>query len=160
MVEIDSPKLRHRFWSKVQPSTDDKCWPWMNDTVGGLKYGRFSVRDGEKVVGFRCNRLAFYYANGFWPVFACHKCDNAICCNPAHIFDGTPLENMQDMHRKGRQKPPNGERHWNSKLGELEVLEIRRRYSNGETQSKIATSFGCSRPMVSMIVTRKSWSHI
>jgi len=34
----------------------------------------------------------------------CHKCDNKFgaCCNPDHLFLGTPKENCQDREIKGR----------------------------------------------------------
>jgi hypothetical protein len=40
--------------------------------------------------------------------YACHRCDNPVCVNPAHIWPGTPRENMVDAHRKGRASVDKG----------------------------------------------------
>ncbi len=53
-----------------------------------------------------------------------------------------------------------GERHGHSKITSLDVLEMRRRYSEGETQFSIAVDFGLSRPQIGGIVNRKQWSHV
>jgi hypothetical protein len=31
-----------------------------------------------------------------------HHCDNRTCVNPEHIYIGTPQQNMDDMHIRGR----------------------------------------------------------
>jgi hypothetical protein len=34
----------------------------------------------------------------------CHKCDVGFCCNPSHLFLGTPQDNTDDKIKKGRDK--------------------------------------------------------
>ena len=53
------------------------------------------------------HRLMWEQKNGPVPdgLFVLHRCDVRACCNPDHLFLGTPLDNMQDMHAKGRFIP-------------------------------------------------------
>lgn len=54
-----------------------------------------------------------------------------------------------------------GVRHWNARLTEAEVLEIRHRYANGEThQPTLGSEYGIDQRTVSEIVTRRRWQHI
>ena len=85
-----------RFWSKVDKSGD--CWIWTGYRLPS-GYGRFNI-DGKRVEV--ASRVAFFWANGAWPRFACHHCDNPSCVNPSHLYDGTPATNMRDMVARGR----------------------------------------------------------
>lgn len=103
-----------RFWSKVDKSGGpDACWPWMGALhTDDFPYGRFRANtsndsDGRTVYA---HRFAVEMTRGAIPegMFACHHCDNPPCCNPSHLFIGTPDDNVQDMVRKGRS-------HWRAK---------------------------------------------
>jgi hypothetical protein len=100
-----------RFWSKVDRSGGpDACWNWQACTVAGnpdrgIKgYGVFHVRGTTRTHAY-AHRTAWELANGPIPagLFICHHCDNPLCCNPAHLFAGTALDNVRDMIKKGRQ---------------------------------------------------------
>lgn len=152
---LRSRPAAERFWEKVQRGSPDECWPWLASCLPG-GYGQFAP---ERTA----HRFAWVLTHG--PIadglFVCHHCDNRKCCNPAHLFLGTPAENTADMKRKGRAAgPAPGEGHHSSRLTEADVREIRQRVSGGETQRSVADSFGLSVAHCHRIVHRQRWKHI
>ena len=142
-----------RFWAKVDKAGPDDCWEWMaHRKFDG--YGRFRVA-GEYPMAHR-----FSYELHVGPIpdgmCVCHSCDNPACVNPAHLWLGTNDENMTDMARKGRARPPTGENsHW-AKLTEDDVRAIRADQTS--TQRELAAKYGVNRSLISMIQSRKRWA--
>jgi len=94
-----------RFWRYVKRNGPNECWPWIGPIAKYRRgYGQFK-RDGRRGKSENAHRIAWEYANGRKPedeMYICHRCDNPPCCNPAHLFIGTPRDNTQDMIAKGR----------------------------------------------------------
>ena len=144
--------LEAAFWANVEKRGPDDCWPW----VGPLwpnDYGRFLDRGAH--------RFAWIFANGPIPdgLHVLHRCDWPPCCNPAHLFLGTHLDNMRDKSAKGRATF--GERHHASRLTEAAVREARHLYAQGGvTLRQLADRYGVSREAVGRAVNRVNWSHV
>lgn len=136
------------------------CWVWQGLTRR-RGYGRAKV-SGERVQGV--HRVMYEIVNGPIPkgMLVCHHCDNPPCLNPAHLFLGTPQDNMRDMHEKGRHRCVlpilAGERNPLAKLKWKQVEEIRQRYAAGEiTIRKLALEYGVSRPSIQGIIRGRTW---
>lgn len=155
-MNIQSPILSERFWSKVSVQQKSKCWTW-NGAKNNYGYGVLMV-DGKSQ---KASRVAFFLRNGKWPRHACHSCDNPICCNPDHIFDGTHQDNMTDMVLKKRHKADFGENHGGSVLTDSSVIQIRELYKIGNvSQSHLAKQFNCKQSTIWRVLNRKNWTHI
>ncbi len=155
-MNIRSIIVSERFWSRVNVVERKRCWTWLGakDNYG---YGQFRM-DGKTI---RAPRMAFFLRNGRWPNNACHKCDNPICCNPDHIFDGTRSDNMRDMVRKGRNKTDIGEKHGGSVLTDSKVTSMRRDYKTGlKSLEFIASEYGCSQSTAQRVISRTNWRHL
>lgn len=161
--------LSERFWSYVQVNALHECWPWIGPT-DRKGYGQVWVRDSQIVwaddSGDRqriASRVMFAMTRGRWPNgFVCHSCDNPPCVNPFHLWEGSALDNMQDMIQKGRQKQPPrllGESHPRHKLTDAQVAEIRARHRPGARKGdpastfNLAVEFGVSKTLVKKILS-------
>lgn len=91
---------------------------------------------------------------------ACHRNGIKHDNRPENLYWGTLQENRADRKRLGEKMGPIGEEHGQSKLTELDVLEIRRLASTGMLQAKIAKRFAVNRRQVNNVVRRKYWKHI
>lgn len=169
---------RNRFWAKVE-KTDD-CWLWRAGR-NSSGYGAFSLTHHKQV---RAHRFSYEEIYGPIPdgLIVCHRCDNPICVNPAHLFLGEPRDNSADMVRKGRQatgdhvlperrargerngmytKPETrsvGERHWKARLTWNDVDDIRTSYLAGASIDDLAARYPqVRRSMITRILRGQAW---
>lgn len=147
--------IQERLWAKTKIGGPSDCWEWQGwrHPVGGHgQIGRGRRTDGLAYT----HVVAWEVANGPVPdgMYVCHRCDNPPCVNPAHLFLGTAADNVGDM--VGKRRHSFGEAHA-TKLSEDDVSAIRRRIAEGETQQRVADSFGVSRSMIGKIAKFNCW---
>lgn len=162
-----------RFWSFVDCSSPDGCWPWIGKTTSREGYGRFSLRAGVRMSS---GKMTYLITNGKFPEgkpFACHTCDNPPCCRPDHIFAGDTLDNAVDSKTKGRRatgsrnghhtKPEatlRGEQLGQSKLTDAKVRWALQELALGSTQRAVAKHLQVSYTTINWIAKGKTWTHI
>lgn len=157
-----------RFWSQVDRSGGpEACWPWTG-ARSSSGYGQFGINGGQ--VGSHCQSYTLTYGpipDGLWVL---HRCDNPPCCNPAHLFLGTPKDNTQDALSKGRitsgdahwtrrhpERLPRGERHPQSKLSDSQRGEVITLWDTGEySVQDLASRFGVHRDTIRNLCIPKS----
>jgi len=91
-----------------------------------------------------------------------HLCDNRLCVNLEHLRLGTQMENVHDMHSKGRWCDRKGEKHPLAKIKNTDIQRIKDKYKAGITQIKIAKEFGVCQSSISKITngTRRNYAII
>lgn len=148
----------NRFWSKVSiTAQSDKCWVWNGNKHRG--YGKFSITHTKNSIA---SRVAYYLHTNADPFgkIVCHSCDNPSCCNPNHLFLGTSKENTKDMIQKGRHRCAYGVNHGKAKLSEDDIISIRNKVVNGESQTDVAKYYSIYQSVVSRIMSGKAWATV
>ncbi len=145
------------FHDRVMVDPKTNCWVWMM-CRNKRGYGYFRTEGKNK----QAHRGAWETAFGPIPegMFVCHKCDNPPCCNPEHLFLGTPQDNSTDMVSKQRQAPQIGALNGNTELKEHDVSIIKMLLPLGVKQRHLAQLYGVSRSNIANISTGVSWTHV
>jgi hypothetical protein len=149
--------LRRRFWKYVAVRGPDDCWKWR----GSLSRGYGVIGSGQGGVDLRAHRVAWAIEHGDpGDLYVCHHCLQPACCNPAHLFLGTHLDNMRDAAAKGRFRPPRGERQHFAKLSSRKVRAARKRREDGESYESLARRYGVTIAAIRFAVIGETWKHV
>jgi len=142
-----------RFWANVEKGGADDCWPWTGylykTGYGGTEFS------GKPIYAHRLAWIVHYGPiTGSLEVL--HSCDNPPCCNHAHLFLGTQLDNIADMNAKGRGAAPpihRGEANPKATLTDAQVAELRLLAAGGNLKQRdLAARFGVSQSTVCRLI--------
>jgi hypothetical protein len=158
--------LAERLWARVDKTPgqgpNGDCWEWRG-YVHPVGYGQIGAGRADEGT-IHTNRAAWIVTNGEIPngLWVLHTCDNRLCCNPAHLWLGTPKENTQDMIAKGRRRDPSqvvrGEDVSQSKLTEELVRAIRA--EPPMTFKALGEKYGVSAATANKVKLRQIWKHV
>lgn len=161
-----TPIIIARFWERLEKRGPEECWLWQG-TLRSNGYGILCERPGGRKGKLICHaphRIAAFLRFGPMPEGAvvCHTCDNRRCCNPAHLFVGTHVDNQADKVAKNRQAK--GELSGPSKLTEAQAKEIRAAYNNRTHREwgarEFAARFGVNETTIAKVAWNVTWRHL
>lgn len=136
---------------------ETNCWEWTR-SLKNFGYGNAWWERKHWIA----HRLSWVFYNGeiSKDTNVLHKCDNAKCINPEHLFLGSYLDNNIDRKNKGRNANTNGDKNPFSKLKEHQVIDIIQRLENGEKGRRLAELYSVSKGAISKIKKGKNWSYL
>lgn len=158
LTDVDEQFLE-RFWSKVDRRGPDECWPWLayRQPTG---YGQFTVRKGEFATASRVALALTVDRPLVLGEVACHSCDNPPCCNPAHLFVGTQLDNNADCRQKGRANRARGVGLPWARLDDEKVREIRSHPQRYGLYAELGRQYGVAANTIRAVRQGTKWRHV
>ena len=141
-------RLQRRL--KIMPNG---CWEWQGFRLP-QGYGRIGQTKPKRIL--YTHRVAWEAAFGPIPdgLYVLHSCDNPPCCNPAHLWLGTHVDNMADMVKKNRQRPCRGEKHGRAKLTQTKADAIK---TDTRPQHVIAAAYGVNHATIRDVRCGRTW---
>jgi hypothetical protein len=129
------------------------CWEFQGHRQEKMAYGSFSGDEGRFVTA---HRYMFELVNGPLPkgAMVLHRCDNAPCCRPDHLYVGDHAQNMRDRSSRGRTASTRG----NFKLSEEQARAIK--FHDDRRPDVIAAEYGVSRATVVYIKAGTRWVNL
>ena len=151
-------KLRSRFTKRVLQKNPQECWPW----VGAVRNGYGTIKHERHLLATHVvawvNEHGCNVGEG---KLVCHTCDNRLCCNPSHLYEGTYADNAHDADRRRNIPRPRGMEIHNSVLtDEIVRLMLALRVCNGWGQRKIGNALGFNERTIENVIRREGWLHI
>ena len=162
-----------RFWWLVFKTPT--CWLW-EGTLTSAGYGVVTIA-GKPMYTHRASWIMHNgpVPDGLWVLHDCVAGDQPACLNPDHLWLGTEEDNTQDALSKGRLpcsetfkhlwatkwKDRRGEKAYQSKLTDAQVIEIRRLHrEEGVGHKRLHKMFPVSYGVIQRILNRTTWKHL
>jgi hypothetical protein len=139
------------------PFDDSPCFNWTRGT-NDRRYGLIHAHGKTRYA----HRVAWEIYNGRYlesHEVVMHRCNNSLCCNPAHLKLGSLLENTQDAHKEGLMTH-NRRGSRRKRLTVEQVLRIKLRLSYGHSAWTIALDMGIGHTTVRDIRSGKTWKKV
>lgn len=140
-----------KIFSHIEVKAADECWPFQGKSL----VRGYGVVSGLRVARFICK---MFHGPVLHSQHACHSCDNPVCCNPAHLWPGTPTQNNRDSMSKGRR--PKGSMVPTAKLTEECVRIIRNMPFEIISYKEVADLLGCNHSTVRRVALYETWQHV
>ena len=119
-----------------------RCHLWTG-SKGASGHGQF--KHEGKVQG--AHRMAFLMAYGRWPVpHALHHCDNLLCVNPEHLFEGHVRKDVSERNHLTTPLAPRAE-----VLTPKQIDHLRKQF-NGRNLKQLAKAFGITNSYATELV--------
>ena len=134
--------------------TDDGCLEFQGSRTP-FGYGKIKPRKGSPLTA---HRVVYEHVTGTTLTdgeIIMHTCDNPPCCNILHLRKGTKADNTADMVAKERTS--HGESHWNHKLTEDQIREIR---TDTRSQRELGKVYGVAHSSIWKIKNKVQWKEV
>lgn len=166
---VTDERLYQKFLTLIDQRFPVECWEWKG-SKGSKGYGLLCLSSYQE----KAHRFSYRYHSQkriTSNLLVCHKCDNPSCVNPAHLFLGTPNDNVQDMvkkkrhahgpkHSKAHQNIHSGSLNGRSKLTEEDVREILDLRKHGLSCHEISVVFNIHKSSIKKIAAGETWGHL
>jgi len=119
------------------------------------------AKEGRKK-WFSCHRLVLTAFKGEAPdgFDGSHLDNNKQNNHIDNLIWESRSDNIMRKHEHGTFRVGVGERQHKAKLNTEKVLDIRQRYSDGETTTELANDFKVHRKTIYHVIKRNTWKHI